>query len=463
MWKIRRGHETPLGILCTIILLDVKVKDEEKVITDSSTLSTLYGCAITKFMNFASSFSMSRGSMYSIANKLGIDSFLVDLRHIVSHGREMPGLEVFRQSNLMCMEWIKNFYWDKEVQNVTDVTMKELNYDSEMEAKLEDIFPFYDLFVDFTHRNIKDFSELENTNEGKTRWPQVKKFMKEKNFTNFRQALKHFTSQLILIIESRSMRTNYKTFFHSLVTKCEYFMNAHQNTEEISREDEEDDEEIFITPMKKPKKVEKQSVVNVLQDLIWHIAKNDYLKQFLDVLYKINFNRGETPARRQSARFWILILLRSYHYYVKYCNFNKSSVVEQKKITLEIKNIYSYQLDADLRNVIIFVGTQMPATSLKYSKEFVLHLLQRSTNDDYGICVSLLPLVYPQLNPEQIQSMRDLVDIKMSPDKRDAKTAKIYTVSDLGAPSDEHSTSIWELAEGDIDWSSLPIGYEFTM
>lgn len=165
VWKMRRSHETPLGVLCTLVLLDVKYKDQSNTFMDKSTLSTLYGCAITKFINYSSSFTMARGSMYSSANQLGIDSFLIDLRHIVSHGRQMPGLEVFRQSHLMCMRWIKDYYWDNEVLNIQDVKIKEMSFDTEMEAKLDNIFPFYDLLADLIHKNIKDFNELEQSNE----------------------------------------------------------------------------------------------------------------------------------------------------------------------------------------------------------------------------------------------------------------------------------------------------------
>lgn len=463
IWKIRRSQDTPLGVLCTLILLDVQYKDHSKMIKDSSTLSTLYGSAITKFINYASSFTMTRGSMYFSANQLGIDSFLIDLRHTVSHGRHMPGLEVFRQSHLMCMRWIKDYYWDKEVENIRDVTIKEMNCDTEMEAKLDNIFPFYDLLADLIHKNIKDFDELEKLDKV-NRWPHVKQFMQEKNLVNFKQAFKYFTNQLAGIIETRNMRVNYQTFFYSLITKCEYFINAFQNADNNPEDDEDVNEEVYITPVKKPKKNKHLSVVNVFQDLMWHIAKNDFLKQFLDVLFRINFNRGETPARRQAAQFWILILLRSYHYYVKYCKFNKASVIEQKKITHETRNIYSYQFDVDLRNVIIFVGTQMLPTSLKYSKEFVLNLLHKSNENDYGICMNILPLVHPPLTPQQLSTIKDLIDIQTSPTKRAEKSSKVYTVNDLGVGGKENTKEvIWKLSETDVDWSSLPIGYEFSM
>lgn len=473
IWRVRRAQDTPLGVLCTFILLDVQMKDLRGEVKDNNTLSTLYGCAITKFINYASSFNSYRGSMYGTADNLGIDSFLIDLRHNFAHGKQTPNLEVFRQSHSMCMKWIKEFYWDKEEMNIENVEIKKIRSDIELDKKLDEIFLFYNMVAELVHKNIKNFEMLEVSDEKSTdRWPFVKKFMNANNLVNFRQAFNHFTNQLVQIIESRSLRSNPEAFFYSFLNKCDYFMNAHQiaaKTVSLNIPDELSDEEVTITPVKKRKTEKIQSIVNLFQDLIWHIAKNDYLKIFLNTLFQINFNRGESQVRRQSARFWILIILRSFNYYIKYCKFQKSSnFTDQKKITDEVRNVYSYQLDADLRNVLIFVGTQMLPSSLKFTKDFVLNILENiSDDDDYAISISLLPLINPQLSKQQKEEMQNLVDIKLTKKKRGVEKSadKIYTINDLNGEKREStktsSNDPWQLASGNIEWASFPIGHEF--
>lgn len=453
---------------------------------DASILNALYANSLTRFVNFASSFNMSKTTMYGSANSLKLDSFLIDLRHSISHGKQAFHLDVFRNSHSICMKWIKEFYWDKEIDNICDADIKMIRFDVELEEKLDDILPFYDLLAEMIYKNIRTFEQLEKSNEvANERWPLIKQFMSANKLKNFRQAFKHFTNLLTKIIASKNVRINPKTFFHAILTRCEFFMQVLENSTEtflngveaMSDDDDNDYEETEIaTPAKRNPNSKTQSIVNLYQELLWSIAKNDYLKLFLDMLFQINANQGETKSRRQSANFWINIILKSYHYYQNYCRFIKSNAVEQKKITQEIRNIYSYQLDADLKNVFIFVGTQMLPSTLKYSKDFVVHLMQNisDTNDDnYNISLSLLPLIYPALSIAQIDTMKNLIGIKTSPLRKMGRCveteAKVYTVNDL--QTDVSNTGvesrvkevIWKCADSEICWSSLPIGFEFTV
>lgn len=470
-WKIRRRQDTNIGILCTLVLLDVSVKDTANEIKDQLTLSTLYGSALTKFINYATSLKLGTNTMYASAHQLGIDSFIIDLRHSFSHGRQTFNLDVYRNSHNICMKWIKEYYWDREIENIQDADIKNIRYDAELEEKLDEIFTFYDILAELILKNFKTFDELENSNEiSKERWPLVKEFMKEKNLKNFRQSLTYFTKLLSKIITSREVRLNPKTFFHVMLTKCDLFMRAFEiSKDSFIQKDEEssDEEEVEITPLKRPKLSSHESIVNLYQKLIWHVAKNDYLKLFIDLLLQIYLNQSESEIRRKSAHFWIDIILKSYHYYQKYCDAYKSRFMEQK-IPPEIKNIYSYQLDADIKNVFIFVGTQMLPTSLKYSNESVLHLLEaiNENDNDLNLCLSLIPLIYPPLTIEQIESMKELIDIKLSSSKKVIRNTdeKVYTVRDLQASSSEvvnDNDKIWKHCETEISWSSLPIGYEF--
>lgn len=470
-WKLRRGKDCPLGVLCTAVLLDVLVKDSSDCIKDRSILSTLYASALTKFINYATSFKLGRSTMYATANTLGIDSFLIDLRHSFAHGQQSFNLDVYRHSHQICMKWIEKFYWNREIDNIKDVDIKDIRYDANFSEKLDEMFTFYDLLAELLLKNFKNFNQLQNSNETVTdRWPLVNEFMKEKKLKNFSQAFKYFTDQFDSILASKEMRLNSKTFFHVMLSKSELFMKAsemnHQN-QVIS----DADEEYEMTPIKRPKKKKNvQSVIQIYQNLIWHIAKNDYLKQLIDVLVQIFINKGETSTRRKTAHFWIEIILKSFKYYQMYCKFTKSNVIDQHEITEDITNIYSYQLGADLRNVLIFVGTHMLPTSLKYSYQSVLSLIHSNDNeDDLFLWMSFLPFVYPPLSVEQIERMTNLVDIVINTPRiaTKSKDDRVFTVEDLQAKATVSVTDdrqkIWKLADKKIDWSSLPLGYEFTV
>ena len=109
----------------------------------------------------------------------------------------------------------------------------------------------------------------------------------------------------------------------------------------------------------------------------------------------------------------------------------------------------------------------MLPTSLKYSRSFVLDLFQGSDDDDFDVSISLMPLVYPPFTHEQKESMKRMVEIRNNKNIKEGNSSKIFTLSDVQKNGHEHlngdGNKLWELSEANIDWSSLPIGFEFSM
>ena len=477
-WKVRRSSETLTGVFCTLSLLDVHIKDITGLITDPFTLSTLYASTLTKFLNFAASFQLREATMYRSAHRLGLDSFLVDLRHLCSHGKQLPNVEVFRKSHRYCLDWIKRYFWENELKNVSDATLKHIRYDETMGEKLKTIFPFYDTLAELLHKNVADFQDLTVNDSMKARWPTLEKFMRQKKLKSFRQAFNFLTSILKKIIESKMMSQNPRTFFYEMFECCDYFMQASESsdiaTNGLILSEEDDDEEDEKTEAEgsppKRKKTKPTTIVNLFQHLVWQIAKHDYLKMFLDMLYQISMNESEDSKRRTAARFWITITLGSFRYYQRYCKFSPDNPILQTKITPEVKNIYSYQLDADLKKVFIFVGTQLLPSSLKYSREFYIQVLNNVDANNEAICVNLLPFVYPPLSSQQLDEINDLVKIGTCTTRKGQKSTadKVYSIEDLLPSKHEKSTTeksdlIWGRSLDSIDWSSQPIGKDFSI
>lgn len=303
--------------------------------------------------------------------------------------------------------------------------------------------------------------------------------MKQTNMVNFRQAFNYLSQTLMRIVDSKLMNQNPRTFFYEMLDQCDYFMQATEladvgnvtmSEDEAYEEDDSSAEEVEAVPAKR-KKRESPSMVGLYQDLIWQIAKHDHLKLFVDMLYQISLNEGEETDRRNAARYWITIILRSFSYYQKYCSFSKDNAILQTKITGEVRKVYSYQLDADLKKVFIFVGTQLLPTSLKYSREFYIQLLNNFDAESEPICMNLLPFVYPPLSSEELAEINDLVKIgtKSSRKVLNDNPDKIYTMADLITSDEqnddesEESNPIWEQSVDNVDWSSEPIGRYFSV
>ena len=474
-WKTRRADETLNGILCTLSLLDVHLKDVSGKIKDPFTLSTLYSSSLTKFINFATSFELYPTSMYKSAAKIGLDSFLIDLRHVCAHGKQQPSIQVFRKSHQYCLDWIKKFFWEPERNNVTNAKVREMRCDEVFAAQLKDLLTFYDVLCEILHKNISRFEDLSPEDKVRLRWPKMDKFMRDNRMQTFRHAFKIISTALMKLIQSKAMRTSPQTFFYEMFERCEFLMTTSEVVNSTEMESSDEDEEIAdesLSDTSTPKRREREptSVVNLNQNLIWEIVKHDHLKLLLDMLYQTCFNQAENAERKASARFWITIILGSFRHYQKYCEFSESNAVHETKITNDVRKIYSYQLDADLSRVFVLVGTQLLPSSLKYSKEFYMQLIQNIDEDNESICVSLLPFVYPPLTSDQLESIGNLMKIGTSSYRKVQKPPeeKIYTIEDLLSAQkekkeDHESEIIWEKSTDNVDWSSQPIGTEFSL
>lgn len=166
LWKMRRGNLTPASVLSTLSLLDVQLKDKgEKRFSDDE-LRSMYSNAFTRFVNYMSSIMRSRTvqSMYSTARELGIEPFLVDLRHLCAHGQVLPSLDILRRTTNYCMNWLRDFYWDRERNVITDAIVRDVHLKStlELEASIGDWFNLYDASTEALLRGCKNIDDLTN-------------------------------------------------------------------------------------------------------------------------------------------------------------------------------------------------------------------------------------------------------------------------------------------------------------
>ena len=277
------------------------------------------------------------------------------------------------------MEWIENFYWITELNNIKDATIKDIRYDTDFQVILIAIFPLYDTTVKAIHKDITLPEKAEPSFD--ERLCAVKSLMEKKQLKNLSKALNYLTHMLSIQLESKNMRIYPKTFFHVMIQCCEYFLT-------IQDVIEYNDDIDASPPTSKRSKYVKESIVNLYMGLIVSIAKNDYLKMFTETLFQISSNTSENELKRKSAQFWITRILDSFQYYKDFCNLdNAIHPILQTAVTEEIREIFDRKLNADLKEVIIFVGTQLLPSTLKYSKEFFLQVFNSVDDQSRSICI----------------------------------------------------------------------------
>lgn len=166
IWKLRRKILTPASVMSTLAILEVQLKDASNACTKSD-LQAMYSNAFTKFLNYMSSIVRGRQltSMHATARSLGIKAFLVDLRHLCTHGQELPALDMSRRTALYCMQWLRAFYWDREKTVICDANVSDVRLRSsyELEESVGALFFIYDAATKAWISGCKTIDDLQNS------------------------------------------------------------------------------------------------------------------------------------------------------------------------------------------------------------------------------------------------------------------------------------------------------------
>lgn len=164
LWKMRRGQLTPASVLSTISILDVQLKDLCETRFTDDELRAMYANAFTRFVNYMSSIMRSRTvqSMYSTARELGMEPFLIDLRHLCAHGQVLPSLELSRRTTDYCIRWLREFYWDRERNFIVDACVRDVRLKSslDLEQSISEWFALYDVATEALMAGYKNVDDL---------------------------------------------------------------------------------------------------------------------------------------------------------------------------------------------------------------------------------------------------------------------------------------------------------------
>lgn len=235
MWKLRRHTLTPASVLSTLAILEIKLKDDDPATkhlnkNNSNELRALYSSAFTRFLNYMSSI-MQNGqlkTMYMTAKNLGIDSFMVDLRHLCAHGQVMPSLDVFRRTADYCLKWLHSFYWTRELETICDATVQDFRLRStvEFEQKVRELVFGYDATMAALHDHKRFIGDLVGGN-----WDEQTIFQLQDCAANIKCSkltviLTHFTNELGQLAGGREskVRGNGRIFCQTLFGSGQNFI-----------------------------------------------------------------------------------------------------------------------------------------------------------------------------------------------------------------------------------------------
>ncbi|XP_058121048.1 uncharacterized protein LOC131294356 [Anopheles ziemanni] len=136
VWKVRQNKHIPTCIRCTLAVLEARLFDvrcQREGRENATETKHIYAGAFTRFINFitegSATFRYNKASIADFVRGQGIESYMVELRHLCAHKSVSVSIDVFRRSAQYCLDWLKVSYWEREMaimQSVTIFTVKTL-------------------------------------------------------------------------------------------------------------------------------------------------------------------------------------------------------------------------------------------------------------------------------------------------------------------------------------------------
>uniref|UniRef100_A0A182KH95 Uncharacterized protein n=1 Tax=Anopheles christyi TaxID=43041 RepID=A0A182KH95_9DIPT len=158
MWRARQMKDFPICVRCTFQILEAQVFDlrsqqaeGEGASSKAMEIKNIYAGAFTRFINFLTENGGGGGggvgggggtrkkSIAESVREIGIETYLVELRHLCAHRSVTISIDVFRRSAQYCMDWLNKAYWQRELAGMQPVSYDTLKYSYAVDTQLPDM------------------------------------------------------------------------------------------------------------------------------------------------------------------------------------------------------------------------------------------------------------------------------------------------------------------------------------
>lgn len=435
-----------------MVLLEADSKIHDSRYSDED-LRIWYSNAFTRFLNYVHSLTRSQCSMYGAAQELGINTFIVDLRHLCAHGNSLPSLEIFKRCSSSCKNWLKQFYWDHLVAGVHNVQASDLTDPKLMNLKKE--FEFLLEIYDFVAEQIRlRVQVLHGVADLPNPVRQYMQSLENDNLLEIRgQVLKDLTT--ILENQSRDDSDVEKLFCSCILQKMVYFMTT--------------------TPVKKRERG-TVAVTVVHQNLFHTLANFGLIPRFISQLIHLYNADNCEAAIKIGALFWTYVILKTC---VAIRDIKQSLLKDldpERCSKINWNSINTKSLDSILENefkerkmtrensLLFGVSVRCP-WSLEFGKKFVEEQILKTSLDNSEINVRLLEFVKPPLDDLAKKKLEHLIKLYASQFEESNDTDDLSAM-DLDLPvqdvvelaKEPVDWGIWSAAEPGIKWGFRPLG-----
>uniref|UniRef100_A0A8D8BYQ6 Ribosomal biogenesis protein LAS1L n=1 Tax=Culex pipiens TaxID=7175 RepID=A0A8D8BYQ6_CULPI len=484
VWKIRQNRHTPVSVLCTLAILEVQNRDSrqgDKV--QANELKSLYSGAFTRFINFLTechqqSGAGRKGSISARMKEIGIEGFLVELRHLCAHSSVSISLDVFRRSAEYCMNWLKVCYWKRELQLIQSCEGRQVKGGTLLDKIGDDLrylVNVYDIGTKAIHKGARMIvgSEQHLTSS-------QFKLLKEHAEANNENQLSTIVSD---VVEYMLEKLKFPKTPEATPAICDVLLNCQYMFEAAA-------------------KGQTQGLAQIHQQFVQTLVVKGFIQSYLEKLIAICEDDLEAPERRQGARFWATEIALAFRLLKKFKKLLKAlperthqykQQDHKRKMSKTVLAIYQNKLRVDLQNTII-IGTSVNCPwHLRLSRGYLMERILNVNEYTKELLPLILALAEPHLKLSQRESIEAATEkytlnylaviedqpeeLPSSTPKRSAAAggrsqAKVYSLEDVlkhttegageEAPASKKARKfgVWSevpIDEG-ADWGQCPLG-----
>lgn len=433
-WKIRMSAFYSCGLSATLALLeaDVKALDARYCVED---LQVWYATAFNRFLNFAHSLTMTQCSMYGAAKELGIHTFIVDIRHLCSHGAALPSLDTFGACSEACKKWLRLFYWDNLLNETKDVTVKDLPAISGTEAITKEfrfLLSIYDLTCHQIYKRHKVVGEVAK-GEITDPFSQYARSLESDNLLLIRAQL--LKDCAVILENNRGKLASVHIFCRLVVEQMKYFLAD------------------AVTQNSSDNSTAELEVTVVHQNFFHMVANAGIVGEVLRTLLTTCIDSSVDEVTRNGAGYWAGQVLRTCRAYREIRRAQQKELSPEDLVKLNWDSINTKSLDKTIErafgrmglqreNALLFGVSKRNYWAIGFTKDFIGRQVKHTRAHNKDAHATLLYFAEPPLTDKEIKYHQQSISLFLDPleavkkSLEMLKSPKVTTTTAVDVPMD---------------------------
>lgn len=230
-------------------------------------------------------------SMYVTAQQLGLQSFIVDLRHLCAHGQELPPVLVLRNTAAHCLDWLRTYYWLPQKENLSNLDAPRLQRKDvlKFENELGTLFKMFDLALECELKGAQKLKSIRKLKPS-AEFNKIRVYYSARKLKSTKDVLDTVVRELrVAVKKQNSAMKDLLDIYMAGVLKMNYFLGAgfaHNDSEEL--------------------------VIKATQGLFRLLAMQGYIENMFVAFVQLSENANENDERRRGASYWATKMLQTF-------------------------------------------------------------------------------------------------------------------------------------------------------